>query len=130
MPTLRYLVGIVYGVSNLSFVSEIELQVWQPENPDDFSVYKQFVTIGVGKSFVVTWGLQRISGKDSLPTGGVGRHTVKHSWRLLPLFIAFHAIPLRKTMQTCFRYFQLAGPALISNGDHLLSIDLSTHAGN
>ncbi len=27
----------------ISFISEIELQVWKPANPDDITVYQQFV---------------------------------------------------------------------------------------
>ena len=28
----------------ISFISEIELQVWNPDNPDDLTVYHQFVS--------------------------------------------------------------------------------------
>jgi predicted nucleic acid-binding protein len=28
----------------LSFISEVELQVWNPENPEDLDVYQQFVS--------------------------------------------------------------------------------------
>jgi len=37
---LEFIDGIVDGVSNLSFVTEIELQVWTPENPDDLSFFQ------------------------------------------------------------------------------------------
>ncbi|MCX2583024.1 type II toxin-antitoxin system VapC family toxin [Pedobacter sp. MR22-3] len=30
--------------SVLSFISEIELQVWNPINPDDINIYRQFVS--------------------------------------------------------------------------------------
>lgn len=34
---------VVDEESNLSFISEIELQVWNPKNPDDIIVYQDFV---------------------------------------------------------------------------------------
>ncbi|PPL04302.1 type II toxin-antitoxin system VapC family toxin [Parapedobacter indicus] len=43
-PALDFIDGIVDVESNLSFVSEIELQVWTPENPDDLLIYEQFVS--------------------------------------------------------------------------------------
>lgn len=40
---LEFMDTIVDQESNISFISEIELQVWLPENPDDIEVYRQFV---------------------------------------------------------------------------------------
>ncbi len=34
---------VVDGESLLSFISEIELQVWNPPNPDDLKIYQTFV---------------------------------------------------------------------------------------
>ncbi len=36
--------GIVDSDSSISFISEIELQVWNPVNPEDALVYSQFVS--------------------------------------------------------------------------------------
>jgi predicted nucleic acid-binding protein len=41
---LKFMDGIVDEESSLSFISEIELQVWKPKNPDDIEVYKEFVS--------------------------------------------------------------------------------------
>lgn len=40
---LEFMDTVVDQESNISFISEIELQVWLPENPDDIEVYRQFV---------------------------------------------------------------------------------------
>ncbi|WP_316769299.1 type II toxin-antitoxin system VapC family toxin [Pedobacter frigiditerrae] len=40
---LKLMDGIVDEESTLSFVSQIELQVWKPQNPDDMEVYQEFV---------------------------------------------------------------------------------------
>lgn len=53
---LEFLDSVVDSSSRISFVSEIELQVWTPGNPDDLFVYKQFVTnsivIGVDEHII------------------------------------------------------------------------------
>jgi predicted nucleic acid-binding protein len=41
---LKFMDGVVDEESILSFISEIELQVWNPVNPDDIEVYKEFVS--------------------------------------------------------------------------------------
>lgn len=38
---------IVDVESVMSFISEIELQVWKPTNPDDIIVYQKFVSISI-----------------------------------------------------------------------------------
>ncbi|SEL29796.1 type II toxin-antitoxin system VapC family toxin [Parapedobacter koreensis] len=40
---LRFLDGVVDDESCISFVSEIELQVWTPQNSEDLLIYQQFV---------------------------------------------------------------------------------------
>lgn len=45
---LEFLDQIVNQESLISFISEIELQVWNPTDPDDLEVYQEFV----GSSFV------------------------------------------------------------------------------
>jgi tRNA(fMet)-specific endonuclease VapC len=42
---LQYMDHIVDVESVLSFISEIELQVWKPTNPDDIIIYQKFVSI-------------------------------------------------------------------------------------
>ncbi|HEX5151456.1 MAG TPA: hypothetical protein VFW07_08400 [Parafilimonas sp.] len=37
--------NIVDSESNISFISQIELQVWNPSNPKDIEVYIQFVQL-------------------------------------------------------------------------------------
>lgn len=40
---LQFMDGVVDSNSAISFVSEVELQVWNPANPDDALIYSQFV---------------------------------------------------------------------------------------
>src|SRR3546814_662696 len=40
---LAFLDDVVDNESSISFISEIELQVWAPQNPDDLLIYQQFV---------------------------------------------------------------------------------------
>lgn len=40
---LVFMDNIVDEECNLSFISEIELQVWNPKNPEDITVYQEFV---------------------------------------------------------------------------------------
>ena len=40
---LQFMDTVVDGNSAISFISEVELQVWNPINPDDSLVYSQFV---------------------------------------------------------------------------------------
>lgn len=44
---LEFLDDIVDVESSISFISEIELQVWTPQNPDDLLIYRQFVANSV-----------------------------------------------------------------------------------
>lgn len=44
---LRFMDGIIDKECILSFISEIELQVWNPKNEEDISVYKQFIANSV-----------------------------------------------------------------------------------
>lgn len=41
---LLFMDEILNKESNISFISEIELLVWNPENPDDFKIYQSFVS--------------------------------------------------------------------------------------
>ena len=40
---LEFMDGVVDGNSAISFISEVELQVWSPINPEDTLIYNQFV---------------------------------------------------------------------------------------
>ena len=40
---ISFINEIIDSESNISFISEIELQVWNPSNPKDIDVYLQFV---------------------------------------------------------------------------------------
>ncbi|MBS1642961.1 MAG: PIN domain-containing protein [Bacteroidetes bacterium] len=42
---IRFIDKIIDESCNISFISEIELQSWQPPNVDDLNVYKQFITV-------------------------------------------------------------------------------------
>jgi len=44
---LKYMDDIVDVESVISFISEIELQVWKPTNPDDIVVYQKFVSSSI-----------------------------------------------------------------------------------
>lgn len=39
---IHFLDGIIDTESIISFISEIELQAWNPSNPDDINVYRDF----------------------------------------------------------------------------------------
>jgi predicted nucleic acid-binding protein len=41
---LKFLDSILNDESNISFISEIELQAWSPSNETDLDVYKMFVS--------------------------------------------------------------------------------------
>jgi predicted nucleic acid-binding protein len=41
---LMFIDQVVDQESLLSFISEVELQVWNPANPEDLDVYQQFVS--------------------------------------------------------------------------------------
>ncbi|MES2828492.1 MAG: type II toxin-antitoxin system VapC family toxin [Bacteroidota bacterium] len=41
---IAFIDGVVDKESLISFISEIELQVWSPKNPDDLVTYKQFIS--------------------------------------------------------------------------------------
>jgi predicted nucleic acid-binding protein len=41
---LKFMDGVVDGNCAISFISEVELQVWKPSNPEDSIVYNQFVS--------------------------------------------------------------------------------------
>lgn len=41
---LEFMDNVVDGNSAISFISEVELQVWNPINPEDSLIYNQFVT--------------------------------------------------------------------------------------
>lgn len=41
---LQFMDRVVDVESILSFISEIELQVWNPADPDDINIYRQFVS--------------------------------------------------------------------------------------
>ncbi|MBS1579203.1 MAG: PIN domain-containing protein [Bacteroidetes bacterium] len=42
---IRFIDKVIDESCNISFISEIELQSWQPPNEDDLNVYKQFITV-------------------------------------------------------------------------------------
>ena len=41
---LLFMDEILDKESNISFISEIELLVWNPENPEDLKIYQSFVS--------------------------------------------------------------------------------------
>lgn len=47
LPTkgITFLDDILDQESCISFITEIELQVWNPKNPDDLEIYKNFVDL-------------------------------------------------------------------------------------
>ncbi len=55
---ISFISKIVDSESNISFVSEIELKVWEPSNPDDLNIYIQFVqlsnVIGISDEIIAT----------------------------------------------------------------------------
>jgi len=42
-PGISFLDGVLNEESSISFITEIELQVWNPPNPEDLNVYQSFV---------------------------------------------------------------------------------------
>ena len=63
--------GIVDSECILSFISEIELQVWNPANPDDITIYQSFVSnstiIGIDSDIIKETIRIRKSYKIKLP---------------------------------------------------------------
>lgn len=43
IAALEFMDRVVDHASNISFITEIELQVWNPDNADDITIYQQFV---------------------------------------------------------------------------------------
>ena len=41
---LTFMDNVVDNEAVISFISEIELQVWKPKNPDDIIIYQRFVS--------------------------------------------------------------------------------------
>lgn len=54
--SLNMLDQIIDQESRISFITEIELQVWNPVNPDDISIYQEFVAssqvIGIDSNII------------------------------------------------------------------------------
>ena len=54
--SLNKLDQIIDQESRISFITEIELQVWNPANPDDMSIYQEFVAnsqvIGIDSNII------------------------------------------------------------------------------
>ncbi|MEP6464867.1 MAG: hypothetical protein ABJB05_01115 [Parafilimonas sp.] len=40
---ISFISEIIHSESNISFITEIELQVWNPSNPKDIHVYLEFI---------------------------------------------------------------------------------------
>lgn len=44
LSALIFMEAIIDKGSSISFISQIELQVWNPENPNDLKIYQSFVS--------------------------------------------------------------------------------------
>jgi predicted nucleic acid-binding protein len=68
---LKFIDGIVDNDSSVSFISEIELQVWNPPNASDLGVYQLFVyqaeVIGIDDAIIAETIRIRKSHKLKLP---------------------------------------------------------------
>jgi predicted nucleic acid-binding protein len=86
----RYL-GCYYNIvdqeSNLSFISEIELPVWTPENPKDLIVYQQFVAnstvYNVDDSIIAETIRIRKTYKIKLPDALIAATAIVHGFTLI-----------------------------------------------
>lgn len=84
---LEFLDDIVDVESSISFISEIELQVWTPQNPDDLLIYRQFVAnsvvIGVDERIIDETVRIRKTYKIKLPDALVAATAIVNNMTLV-----------------------------------------------
>lgn len=80
--SLEFLDNILDTGSIISFITEIELQVWTPENPSDMDVYLQFITnsnvLGIDDAIIAETVRIRKSYKLKLPDSLIAATSLIH----------------------------------------------------
>ncbi len=78
---------IVDTESIISFISEIELQVWNPDNPDDLSIYQSFVAgslvIGIHAGIIQQTIVIRKTYKLKLPDALIAATAIDNNFTLI-----------------------------------------------
>lgn len=84
---LLFIDEIVDRKSCVSFVSEIELQVWNPTNPEDLEVYQAFITdstvVGISPAIVSETIRIRKDFKVKLPDAIIAATALINGWVLI-----------------------------------------------
>jgi predicted nucleic acid-binding protein len=84
---LQFIDSIINEDCNLSFISEIELQVWSPPNEEDLAIYKQFVysaeIIGVDERIITETILIRKSYNLKLPDALIAATAITQNLTLI-----------------------------------------------
>jgi len=84
---LQFIDGIIDEESTLSFISEIELQVWNPPNEQDLDVYRLFVyqaeIIGIDEGIIAETIRIRKSYQLKLPDAVIAATAITHNLTLV-----------------------------------------------
>jgi len=84
---LQFIDGIIDEESTLSFISEIELQVWNPPNEQDLDVYRLFVyqaeIIGIDEGIIAETIRVRKSYQLKLPDAVIAATAITHNLTLV-----------------------------------------------
>jgi len=84
---LQFIDQIIDEASGISFISEIELQVWNPPNEQDLDVYKFFVhqadIIGIDKGIVAETIRVRKTHQLKLPDAVIAATAITHNLTLI-----------------------------------------------
>ncbi|WP_184543598.1 type II toxin-antitoxin system VapC family toxin [Mucilaginibacter sp. FT3.2] len=84
---LQFIDGIIDEESQLSFISEIELQVWNPPNAEDLEIYRLFVyqadIIGVDEGIIAEAILIRKNYQLKLPDAVIAATAITHNLTLV-----------------------------------------------
>jgi len=84
---LKFIDGIIDQESILSFISEIDLQVWTPPNEQDLDVYRLFVyqaeIIGIDEGIIAETIRIRKSYQLKLPDAVIAATAITHNLTLI-----------------------------------------------
>lgn len=86
-PGMKFLDEVLNIESSISFISEIELQVWDPSNPKDIKIYLSFLEqsniLGIDQDIVQETIKILKSGKIKLPDALIAATAIVHERTLL-----------------------------------------------
>ncbi|WP_170139309.1 type II toxin-antitoxin system VapC family toxin [Larkinella arboricola] len=84
---LLFIDGIIDQQSAISFISEIELQVWTPPNPEDTAIYQTFVSnskvIGTSSTIISETIRIRKEFRVKLPDALIAATALANGWVLV-----------------------------------------------